>query len=267
MRRKLRKISIDNQIKKIFDKFNLGLNDFQKVLNATDKKGHGANFAVAMVGMAVTEPIAKICNPYIDFHNRKLAYAKRKREHRQRGKITKRQDLLEDIVATEAVLLFWKRYFENKRYYQLGRYIWDAFRHGNVHLFLPKKIVDVPIKKFDYSFLSGVHWPGRLVDIEIDTSLSGNAKSEHLNFFIAGYSKRGNIPRPAFRFVPHIYYKDLVNAVREVRLRASTNKSLRKRLLIGWELFSRAYKSSLKRYPLREQKLITKELKKLANSI
>lgn len=221
-----------SEIKEAFKFINLSIIDFAKILNSIDRTGSGANFLAAMCGLAITEPIAKLYAPFI------YERGGRKRIIRSRTYRADKADKFKSIDTKLAVKSFYGHCFKDGRYKKLSFFIWDCFRNGHVHLFQPKKVIEFPDTRIDKSFLAGVSWPrGKtLDDLLKDPSLVSKGRLEHLRFQFCGRSKKGSIPRFAFIFSPHIYYFDLIEAIKEFKRQLKTNISLQKRFAKGYKL-------------------------------
>ncbi|MDZ7785762.1 MAG: hypothetical protein U5L95_01395 [Candidatus Saccharibacteria bacterium] len=261
-------MSLPLEAKQALGKFKSGVADLEKALNSQGLDGSGPNFAVAGIALAITEPIAKICYPYIYYQDRtitppaevvRLGYRTRTTNLRNERGRPIRQDVMRDIRADRAVEKLWRNHFANKKYAQYGNLVWDCFRNGITHLQLPQKIVNTPHVQHDNSFLTGVTWIGRLADLNLPTDMAA-AKNEHLNFKIE--KVRGK-DRPAFIFSPHVYYFDLKKALADIEKQTATNAALQARIVTGWEIFCRSYKTDFSVYEPALRSKIDHEIRRL----
>lgn len=255
-------MSLPLEVEKALGKFKSGVADLGKILNSRAPDGSGPNFAAAGVALAITEPIAKICYPYVSYNHQRLersAYKKRRTDLRDPNGRTARQDFLKDIRADKAVAKLWKHHFSNKRYSQFSGLIWDCFRNGITHLQLSQKVTNTPHAQYDNSFLTGVTWIGQLEDLELPDGIAA-AKTEHLNFKLEVVKKK---ERPVFMFSPHVYYFDLKEAVLNLEKDVKTNMALQRRVITGWEIFCRSYKLDFNSYRLPLRNKIDTEIKGL----
>jgi len=252
---------INQEIQESFHWIDLSLQDFRKVLPATDEVGNGANFLVALCGLAITEIIAKLYYPYTFFKTK----CKGKRLVRTRGYTVvvkgKREklkpDSLKRIDTKLAVFNFYRNCFKNKRYATLAYLIWEVFRNGHIHLFRPKRIRNIPIPEFDNSAASGVKW----VDIKLLVKYSNYRKDiEEENLKFVKMKIKGK-DRPVFIFIPHIYYFDLCEAVQNFKTQLNTNQNLRIRFHKAHQLLMQAKNLDLIRD--KEKDIIVPEIKKL----
>lgn len=200
----MKKINIDQQIKNTFHWINLSLDDFKKLLDADYLGRHGPNFSIAMVALAITEPIAKLYYPHINKQQEIRVY-------KRKGN---RADIFDKIDAKLAAGKFFKKYFKNKRYGQLSDFIWDVFRNSHVHLFQCKKVVKVPLGEINNSFLTGIFFSSGLKTNSSIRQRQDIDERIHLKFEL---SYKNGIPRPIFVFVPYIYYFDLKEAVKKFK--------------------------------------------------
>jgi len=259
-------MSMSPEVNQALAKFKSGVADLEKILNSQGPDGSGPNFAAAGIALAITEPIAKICYPYVYYQDRtatpavevaRLGYKTRATNLRdERGRPT-RQDVMRDIRADRAVEKLWRNHFTNKKYAQFSNLVWDCFRNGITHLQLPQKVVNTPHAQHDNSFLSGVTWVGRLENLKLPTDMEA-AKAEHLNFKLMGSKNR-----PALIFSPHVYYFDLKEAVANIEQQVETNSALRARIVTGWEIFGRSYKTKFSKYTPALQAKIDREIRRL----
>lgn len=219
-----------SEIDNFFDtRWGLYKADLERVLNALDGNGAGSNFASAILVLAAMEQFAKVYSPT----------SMRRGENRFRT-VRIRQERFDDIQAKHSVKLFFNKYMSpiDARYSTYGPWIWDVFRNGLTHLFFSKKITDVPLQQIENSFLTGVHWPGPLNDIQNNPGLLNTVRQENMSFNIAG-NVRG-IPRPVFRIVPHIFYLDLVQATIQFKHDIETIPYRKKMFTNGIRLMDRA---------------------------
>jgi len=250
---------IDKEIEEAFHQIALSLEDFKKILNSIDHKGRGANFLVALCGLAITEPIAKLYYPYVFDKSRGKRRIVRFRKIEISGN-TYNPDHFGKIPAKQSVYKFYKDCFNNKTYSDLSSFIWGAFRNGHVHLFFPKKIIDFPLSTIDNSFLTGVHWPCKLDRLDKDIKLRLKVRKEHLKFYL--YHNKKGIIRPVFRFIPHIYYYDLEKAIAKFRRKLKHNKNLRMKFHKGYQLLVKDKRLSFPSIHERDKKIIIKEISK-----
>lgn len=223
------------EIEQFFDRrWGLYKADLERVLNCIDSGGSGSNFSVNLLLFAALEQFAKLYAPFVG--NDQTGY-----------RIANLNNRLRSINAKHSVDLFLRRYFEDidGRYSLFAKFIWDVFRNSHVHHFYPKKILDVPIENIDNSFLTGVHWPGRLSELVADNNLLNQARSEHLRFNInERLTQQSGVIRPVFIFVPHVFYIDLNEVVESFREDVE-NISYRRRLFgIGLRLLLRESRKS-----------------------
>jgi hypothetical protein len=230
-------------IEEAFRIFSLSLDDIRKILEV-DYGGPAPNFLLAESALAITEPISKAYYPLVH----------------QRGGVLAPAQALDDVSAKEAAHNFFTDCFSNDRYSQLSNLIWDCFRNGHVHLFQPKKVINVPLPNFDNSFLTGVHYsstkPSEIITNQAQQQLE---RGEHLRFdttLIRGHR------RPFLRFSPLIYYLDLVEAVQTLRGIVDTDAIIRQRFLSGYQLLINAKRLDFggTRIPQTEKDLIINEL-------
>lgn len=260
-------MSLPLEVNQALAKFKSGVADLEKILNSRGPDGSGPNFAAAGVALAITEPIAKICYPYIYYQDRtvtppaevaRLGYKTRATNLRDERGRPARQDVMRDVRADRAVEKLWENHFTNKKYGQFSNLVWDCFRNGITHLQLPQKVVNTPHAQHDNSFLSGVTWIGRLEDLKLPYDM-GAAEAEHLNFKLVGSKDR-----PALMFSPHVYYFDLKEAIYNIEKEVKTNKALRDRIVGGWEVYCRSYKTDFGGFSPRLQQKIDREIKGLS---
>jgi len=261
-------MSLPSEVNQALAKFKSGVADLEKVLNAQGPDGSGPNFAAAGVALAITEPIAKICYPYVYYQDRtatprveavRPGYRVKKTDLRDGRYRAVRQDTLRDIRADRAVEKLWQHHFANKRYGQFNGLVWGCFRNGITHLQLPQKVVNTPHTNHHNSFLTGVTWIGRLADLNLPSDMAA-AKAEHLNFKIEKVRGKN---RPAFMFSPHVYYFDLKKAVADIEKQAETNAALQARIVTGWEIYARSYKTDFTAYSPVLQNRIDSEIRGL----
>lgn len=211
------KQKIINELTKYID---LSVDDLRKVLMVQYPDGISPNFIGAMICMAITEPIAKIT--FWDL----MVPAKKK-------KIKK----LDAIDAKLAFKKFSRKYMQNKLYYKLAQFIWDTFRNGHIHLYTPKKIINVK-KKLETT--SGISWD------------RDNVYDLHLQWHL----KDGVW---IFCFSPHQYYLDLVEALKQFKKDLNKTRGLKK----IYEFIEEARIidiSKSKKITLQERKFIRKML-------
>ena len=243
-----------NLMNETFHYFNIALNDFKKLLNATDSKGNAANFAQATIAFIITEPMAKVYAPFLE----------KKKNKSGRYKLATLNDEFRDISTYYSLKLFFKECFSNKRYFDLYDFLWKIYRNGLVHTYSPRKILQIPNRFIDNSALTGVHYSGSLADLEIDYTLKQKSEAEHLKFYIHGYGKN-DVPRPVFRFIPSVYYKDLFRSYIEFQDKVLKTKNIRKRFLVGASLLGKEKRIKYSDFRRESRVLIRNELKKLVN--
>ncbi|KKR31224.1 MAG: hypothetical protein UT63_C0078G0004 [Candidatus Gottesmanbacteria bacterium GW2011_GWC2_39_8] len=232
-------------IDEAFRIFSLSLDDLRKILEA-EYHGPGPNFLAGEVVMAVTEPIAKTYHPFVV----------------GRGGVQNPATTLGEIDAKEAATHFFENCFSNTRYGQLAYLIWDCFRNGHVHLFQPKKIINVSLPQYNNSFLAGVHWSStKPSEITNDSNQEQQERSEHLQFALTTIGRRS---RPFFRFSPLFYYLDLVEAVQTFRNMIDSDNVLKQNFLGGYQLLVDAKRMDFNsRLRAAEQNLILSEIQNI----
>jgi len=234
-------------IDEAFKLFSLSLDDLRKILEA-DYGGPGPNFLVAESALAIAEPIAKTYYPYVI----------------RRGGSQVIATSLDGINTKIATHNFFTDCFFSNRYGHLSHLIWDCFRNGHVHLFQPKKVINVPMPQYNDSFLTGVHLSGTKPS-EIANNLAQEQleRSEHLRFDLTTNNKGQS--RPFFRFSPLIYYLDLLAAVQRLRQMVDSNNAIKLTFLSGYQLLVNAKRLdySTQRLPQTEKDLILSELQNL----
>ncbi len=211
---------MDENIKTVFNWINLSLDDLKKLINGNYPSGSSPNFPIAQVSLSITEPVAKLSHPF----------------RQRRGRVLEVPDTFDRVDPKMAAQHFFERYFINTRYSELAWFIWDCFRNGHVHLYSPKKVINVPITEIDNSFLAGVHISGSTTErLENDPSQMSLERSEHLQFDLKHNSK--GIPRPIFRFSPAIYYFDLKEAMENYARDLDIDAETQRRFQLGYPLY------------------------------
>jgi len=237
-----------NEIKTVFHWINLSLDDLKKLINGNYPSGSSPNFPIAQISLSITEPVAKLSHPF---------------RQGQRG-VLEVPDVFDRVNAKMAVQYFFERYFTNKRYFELAWFIWDCFRNGHIHLFSPKKVVNVPITEIDNSFLSGVHISGSTIEkLENNSDQMSLERSEHLKFNLK-HNKKG-IPRPIFRFSPAIYYFDLKEATENYAKDLNADEETQRRFQLSYPLYKEAQRLDFTsgRVKDSERAILESELKDL----
>ncbi len=231
-------------IDEAFRLFLLSLDDLRKILEA-DYNGPGPNFLVAEAALAVTEPIAKTYFPFVI-----------------RNGVQTPPNTLDNINAKEAATHFFEDCFSNIRYGQVAYLIWDCFRNGHVHLFQPKKVINVPLPQYNNSFLAGIHLSGtKPSEITNNISQEQLERSEHLRFDLTTINRH---QRPFFRFSPLIYYLDLVEAVQSFRNMVDNDSIVKQNFLRGYQLLVDAKRMDFNnRLRQTERDLILTEIQNL----
>lgn len=261
-------MNLPSEVNQALGKFMSGVAELEKILNAEGSDGSGPNMAAAGVALSITEPIAKICYPYVHYQsspggNQAIRPGYKIKATNLRGRrqsrTAPRQDLLKDIRANEAVAKLWKNHFDNKRYEQFNQLIWHCLRNGITHNQLGYKVVQTPHNEHFNSFLTGVAWVGMIKYLGISVFIE-DAEREHLNFKI---EKVNGKDRPAFIFSPHVYYFDLRRAVENIEKEVETNKALRGRIVNGWKIYDRSCKTDFGGFSPRLQQKIDHEIRKL----
>lgn len=236
---------MDDNIKTVFHWIDLSLDDLKKLINANYPSGSSPNFPIAQISLSITEPVAKLSHPF------RLG----------RGGALEVPSIFDRVNAKLASQYFFEKYFTNTRYSELAWFIWDCFRNGHVHLFSPKKIINVPMVEIDNSFLTGVHISGSTIEkLENDPSQMNLERSEHLQFSLK-YNNSG-VPRPIFRFSPVIYYFDLKEAVENYARDLRIDTEAQRRFQLGYPLYEAAQRLAFDSRKIRdsERSILTDEI-------
>jgi len=242
-------MEINEKITDLFDRWiEPMLGDIRRILDITyGKEGpenHGVNFSanalilngIDFVSNFYLYPEAELWEQWNRAKTELLDKLKRldglnNKERKWLVRCIKRESGPRD--ETQAAKKFIEDFFPEV-YKELAQVIWSIFRHGHIHLFVPKTLVGSEKK-----IPSAVGWMYRdkekrvglsIADLENYVKSKGNElvrrESNHLNVDSEGY----------FTVVPHLFFLDFCEAVRKFRKQVEdqSNESAR-------EAFSSAY--------------------------